>query len=375
MSNSFLKFSSRRSLAAATALALVLPNFLLGSSASAASAVRLGIGSNLQFEDDTRMRADLASISRAGIRYTREDIYWNYVQPTSPDEWLWDRYDRVFTAAAEQGIQILPIIGYGTPWATGSDDMKVMPSTDTGRAAYGRYAAEVARRYGPNGAFWAAHPDLRARPVKAVDLWNEPWYPGPADPQQYIALIKAASRAVRALPERVKIVVNADQRVRGLARGGDANWSTSLFRAEPDLDDWVDVWSIHPYTRIERAVGNAGWLDSVLQVRMLRDELMRRGLGGEIWVTELGYSSFSQPVELNASETLARLNMVGAMRALLALGGTANPVTRIYAFTIARPDPTLTAESSVVNSYSLMRPDGSFTPALDAFCDSVDDLP
>jgi hypothetical protein len=55
------------------------------------------------------------------------------------------------------------------------------------------------------------------------------------------------------------------------------------------------------------------------------------------------------------------------MDALNLLDGTPNPVTRVYAFTVARPNPAATPATDSAYGYSLVRVDGSFTPALKAF--------
>jgi hypothetical protein len=336
------------------------------SSSDMGANLKLGIGSNYQFlSSRVFIDPDLDNIARMGIRHTREDVHWNYVQP-APNVWVWHRYDDLFREAAARRVRILPILGYGNPWAT-SADIHVLPSTEQARASFARYAAAVVQRYGPNGEFWSAHPDLPAEPVTAVEIWNEPWFPGPTDPTDYVALVQASSAAVRAVEPDVRIVVNVDQRVRNVPAGGQVNWASAVLNASDRLDEWVDVWSIHPYARPEAPAGEPAWRDSVRQVKKLRRQLKSRDLEGEVWITELGFLSRPTPEDPTASEASAKENFAEAMDALSRLNDTPNPVARVYAFTIARPNPAATPATDSAYGYSLVRFDGSFTPALKKF--------
>ena len=40
--------------------------------------------------------------------------------------------------------------------------------------AWQRFLTNFVHRYGPEGSFWAAHPNLPYHPVTSYEIWNEP---------------------------------------------------------------------------------------------------------------------------------------------------------------------------------------------------------
>jgi hypothetical protein len=77
-------------------------------------------------------------------------------------------------------------------------------------------------RYGPNGSFWADHPELPKRPLRDWQIWNEPhiqgfWY-SPHEPwyDSYVNLLQTAHDAVKRADPGAKVV---------LAAMADFSWS------------------------------------------------------------------------------------------------------------------------------------------------------
>ncbi len=68
----------------------------------------------------------------------------------------------------------------------------------------------LARRYGPGGSFWTAHPELAPSPIRSWQVWNEPniqafWATGP-DPAAYVRMLDAVGAAIRAVDPGAEIV-------------------------------------------------------------------------------------------------------------------------------------------------------------------------
>ena len=60
----------------------------------------------------------------------RVDLYWNLVQPSrdvAPD---WSRIGGEIDAAYEQGVRVLLVLDYSTPWANGGRNMHYFPTDD-----------------------------------------------------------------------------------------------------------------------------------------------------------------------------------------------------------------------------------------------------
>jgi hypothetical protein len=106
-------------------------------------------------------------------------------------------------------------------------------------------------RYGANGTFWRDNPQIPKDPVEMWQVWNEPnvWAFWPRSRQGYyagyVALLRAAHRAIRQADPKAKVVL-----------AGLPNYSwIALERIEQhggkNLFDVVDV---HPYTATPQGV-------------------------------------------------------------------------------------------------------------------------
>jgi len=112
------------------------------------------------------------ALSRAGVQRFRMQINWQKVVQAGnwkePPAWE-ATYDKYFIAAARHGIEVLPFL-YGRD--NGSSQYYL-----AGQAGYTEWLSfveYVVRRYGQNGTFWNAHPELGQFPVKVWEVWNEP---------------------------------------------------------------------------------------------------------------------------------------------------------------------------------------------------------
>jgi len=158
---------------------------------------------------------------------------------------------------------------------------------------YGRNATTVeaqslatwAAAYGPGGTFWAGRDYPAGTGVKEIEFGNETSYSYQfadnsmstyaARAQTYAQRAKEAAAAIKAANPNVGLLAIGDNAVNQSA------WVVNMFKAVPDLDDYVDGWTIHPYgpnwaTRIDSTVNSTKTAGS-------------RDL--PIWVTEWGLSS------------------------------------------------------------------------------------
>jgi len=158
---------------------------------------------------------------------------------------------------------------------------------------YGRNATTVeaqslatwAAAYGPGGTFWVGKNYPADTGVKEIEFGNETSYSYQfsdnslstyaARAQTYAQRAKDAAVAIKAANPNVGLLAIGDNAV-----NQDA-WVVNMFKAVPDLGNYVDGWTIHPYgpnwaTRIDSTVNSTKTAGS-------------RDL--PIWVTEWGLST------------------------------------------------------------------------------------
>jgi hypothetical protein len=213
-------------------------------------------------------------MARSGVAGARIGFYWTQGQRLGPGAVDFAPYDAPVLAAARQRIRVLPVV-FSTPrWARTNPDDPASPPRDP--ADYASFLTALVQRYGPRGSLWAEHPEVRPRPIRAWQIWNEPnlrgyWSEQPFA-ERYVALLRAARAALKAADPGGRAVLA------GLPNGWDA--LRQIYRAGGR--DGFDVAAIHPYTARPTSVP-----------RFLREtrRVMRR-FGDRrkpLWVTELSW--------------------------------------------------------------------------------------
>jgi hypothetical protein len=164
----------------------------------------------------------------------------------------------------------------------------ILLATFYGRNATSAEAANLATwaaAYGPGGTFWAGKSYPDGTGVKEIEFGNETSYSYQfsdnslstyaARAQTYAQRAKEAATAIKAANSNVGLLAIGDNAV-----NQDA-WVVNMFKAVPDLDAYVDGWTIHPYgpnwaTRIDSTVNST-------KTAGARDL--------PIWITEWGLST------------------------------------------------------------------------------------
>ena len=280
------------------ALLLALAVLLLPASASArVPAPWLGVQADGPlFGEAVDTRSEVGLMKRSGFGSMRVALYWDVAQPYAtaaevpPDQagaftdeggtpTDWSALDLRVGLATEQGLRLLPVVQRAPGWARRHPDLDNSPPSASGVGAYARFFTALVHRYGPGGAFWAAHPELPARPIRRWQVWNEPdgerdWsdQPGVAD---YVKLLKPSYRAIKAADPGAQVV---------LAGLVGRSWShlDEVYRRGGGR--FFDVAAIHPFSLYVRNV--------LLILRRSRDVMRRHGDAGKpLLATELSWPS------------------------------------------------------------------------------------
>ena len=184
--------------------------------------------------------AEWERLGASGAGNVRASFHWPQAQRTGPDAVDFRMTDHVVLAAAVQGLGVLPVV-QGTPAWAGGGPAETLPPRRS--ADYGRYLRALVGRYGPAGSFWEEHPEVRRRPIRDWQIWNEPnitsyWSRQPFA-RSYVRLLKAARRALR----------SADRRARAILAGTpNFSWVAmrQIYRAGGR--GAFDAVALHPYT-------------------------------------------------------------------------------------------------------------------------------
>ena len=201
--------------------------------------------------------AEFPAVRAAGFGAIRTDLTWGEVEPQQ-GVYRWAKWDRAVDAMKANGIRpLLILFDYNRAYGEGA------PRSEEARAGFARFCGLAAARY--RGA--------------EFEIWNEPnlktfWKPAP-NPREYVALVKAASAAIRAANPKARILGGSV--TEPIVPALEAYLSLGML-------DYVDAVSFHPY----RPQRPESMLATISQIRALVSVFGKgRPIGLEI--TEMGY--------------------------------------------------------------------------------------
>ncbi len=189
---------------------------------------------------------DLAA--RAGIKWTREEFHWSWIEPRRR-EYDFAFFDQLVETARAHGISVYALCCYWTSWTK--------PYSEQGIEDYCRYLETLVRRYGDRIKHW--------------EIWNEPnifFWSGPTE--LYVKLLRRAHETVKR--------VDPDAQVLGCSTAGiDTNFIEMVLEA----DGPFDALTVHPY---RGTLDPHGFIAELRAVRELAG-------GRDVWITEMGWPS------------------------------------------------------------------------------------
>jgi hypothetical protein len=329
------------------------------SSAPRSSALRIGLNANTQgWGPDAGQQQDI--VRSSGAKYLREELDWDRIEPQN-DQWSWSRYDSLMLSAAQRGLTILPLLMSVPGWAGSSWD--TVPSDPT---EYSEYVAKVVARYGPDGDFWRAHPDLAQYAPDYFEIWNEPYLgvfaAGDTDPGRYARLVKAASTAGRAANPKAKFLIEADTTATDNFSTYYA-WIDGMYAAVPNLGDYFDAVAVHPYGDGTPDTYTPGWSRwQFRRIEEIKAKLASHGDGGKhLWITEVGWTTCPSNSGC-VSEAQQAANVTKMFDMIHADYGSLVDAVFLYGFHDLNPGTPTDKEQW----FGFIRRDGSFKPAWQA---------
>jgi hypothetical protein len=318
---------------------------------------RVGFAGSVVWYEKAEQLTWLRRLRETGAGWIREDFHWGAFEARQ-GVWTWSVGDRLMRNAAIAGVDVLGVVAYSAGWAASGPTIYHPPSNP---ALYAEFCRRLVERYGPGGSFWQANPELAPRPLRALEIWNEPWYhffwrPNP-DPAAYVRLVRAAATAIHEANPAVKVLASADifQMRAGTTESRD--WFRLLLAIDSGLfRKLVDAYSVHAYSQRrgpnDTSVAQRWRYDRVL---LTRDLAAQAGAAHPIWITELGWTAGAAHPD-GVSETTKGLYLRRALER--AVGEWGSFVERSFIYHWGR------AESDHVGGFGFFRADGDAKPAL-----------
>ncbi|MFL5883469.1 MAG: hypothetical protein ACJ77M_00215, partial [Thermoleophilaceae bacterium] len=243
----------------------------------------------------------------------------------------WSAIDRQVAAAAARHLAVLPVVITSPAWAAIPPSTQGSPPRDP--ATYARFAAACVHRYGPNGTFWAQHPELQPQPIRDWQIWNEPnfrvfWRPKNW-PRPYVKVLRAARASIKAVDPGARIVLG------GLPQ---QSWKAieKIYRSGGGR--LFDIAAIHPFT---------SKVSGAVEIVRRSEAVMRRFGDGRkpVWLTEItwpssrGHTKTGFGYEVTPSVQAAKL--ADAFRTFARLRRSLR-IQRVYWYTWISPDHSRT---------------------------------
>jgi hypothetical protein len=256
------------------------------------------IAGTAQWPDGGMTRRLKEVVSTSHTKWLREAFYWKRVE-AKPGKFTFSHYDHAVRLAAEHHVHLLVQLYNAPRWAA-----KTSTTVPADPSAYSAYVAAVVARYGPGGTFWAAHPNLANYAVQTFEIWNEAYYSngdgGHYDPARYARLVKASVTAGRAANPAAKFLIGAEMEGEFVKSSPHVRswvwWVNALYQAVPDLNNYFDGVSVHPYGhdithRFPAIPGQAYYgFDQMRRIEIIRKQFVQHGAADKpFWATEVGW--------------------------------------------------------------------------------------
>jgi hypothetical protein len=190
---------------------------------------------------ETDVVGEFGRMTKAGVESIVTELNWAALQPARDAAPDFARIDRTVLAAAQRGMRVLPVVVFAPSWAAVDPAQIASPPRN---APYAAFLRKAIARFGPRGALWAAHPEVRRLPIRDWQVWNEPSHEGFWSIQpfarRYVSLLRAARKAIKDADPGARVVLA------GLVYD---SWAQLRALYTEGAAGQFDVLSLHPYTR------------------------------------------------------------------------------------------------------------------------------
>lgn len=273
---------SRRGLRAALAAFGTVALLTMAAAPAAHGAVRIGINISQAVAD-----SELTRMQAGGADVVRFPINWYFIEPRA-DRYVFDYYDYAFTQLSLRRIRYLPVIGGMPDYLPHS--FYEYPSGFEELTRFRYFVRQLLQRYGHNGSFWQAHPELPKMAPRAWQVWNEQNLPGNSanltpSPATYSQLLMTAAQEIRAADPATDVLLGGMPL--GAAFGG-FDYLNQLWKI-PGARAATDAVAFHTYPENPS--------QEVVILKNIGKFMRNHGAGRmPLWITEFGWATAGSKV-------------------------------------------------------------------------------
>jgi hypothetical protein len=228
------------------------------------------------------LAARLDQLATQGVRYVRFTVPWDEVE-RERGAWQWGRWDEVVAVfAARPALIPVVVLDRSPEWARRTEDAGNPLAPPQERRDFGAFARAVADRYGNAFTYY--------------QVWDEPniaphWGERPADPTDYLGLLREGAINIRAADNDARILAAAlaPTTEESPANLNDITYLDRLYALGGHA--WFDYPAAQPYgfSAPPDAPADPGTLNFA-RATLLRDVMLRHGDGASaLWSTAFGW--------------------------------------------------------------------------------------
>ena len=285
----------------------------------------------------------VSKVLELGARTIRSDFLWHRIEPVQ-GEWNFEHHDQVVSAFTDKGVEVIPLLAYGVPWASSqTEDDHYYPPDDP--ADFANYAAKVAERYKDS--------------IQRFEIWNEPnagfrfWKPDfGGNPEQFGLLVSTAANAIHAVHPEAEVILGGTFYHEQIIPGAEAFLEDMLVH-HPTLLDSIDSVAIHPYSLYPPTVAPEYSADGEIPIWEMIQNIQRIVDPLPVTVTEYGITTIGETSREEQADMMER----GILLAL------AEGATDVCWYTIQNGDDPTNFE----DNFGLLNHDGSWSPTAETF--------
>lgn len=257
--------------------------------------IRLGINAHLANQSSEYVDTAINKMKSLGMEIVRFDASWKFVEVKKGEYSIPEKWDQLINKLNHNGIEPLIILDYGNKYYNNGDK----PISDSDRDAFKRYVAFLVNHFKGK--------------VKYYQIWNE-WNgkvgnTTPGDVESYKVLVKSVYPIIKQADPNSLVIVSSfsSAEFNKMLGIGHEDYLKSFLT--PDMANFTDVLSIHPYTMYRKPPYN-GYNTYMKQVDYAVNLISANPLFNKkpLFITEIGWSTSSGKVGVTESEQREYIN-------------------------------------------------------------------